>query len=356
MTTSNKVIISGIQQVGVGVSNAEEAWVWYRKHFSMDVPVFKDAATAALMQRYTGGQPQERYAILAINMAGGGGFEIWQYTQRTPVPPAFTINLGDLGIFAAKIKCRDVAEMYAYSKKNHLSILTELAATPNGEQHFFVSDPYGNVFEIVEEKTWYKKRNDLTGGIGGCVIGVTDIDRSIKFYKDVLGYDQIVFDVTGEFNDLNGLAGGSDSFRRVLLRHTAERTGGFSKLFGPSQIELVQVLNRTPKKIFENRYWGDLGFIHLCFDINGMKALEKKCADLNYAFTVNSAESFDMGEAAGHFTYTEDPDGTLIEFVETHKVPIMKKIGLYLNLKKRNPEKSLPNWMINALSLSRVKE
>ena len=87
-----------------------------------------------------------------------------------------------------------------------------------------------------------------------------------------------------------------------------------------------------------------------------MKALEKKCADLNYAFTVNSAESFDMGEAAGHFTYTEDPDGTLIEFVETHKVPIMKKIGLYLNLKKRNPEKSLPNWMINALSLSRVKE
>ena len=149
MTTSNKVIISGIQQVGVGVSNAEEAWVWYRKHFSMDVPVFKDAATAALMQRYTGGQPQERYAILAINMAGGGGFEIWQYTQRTPVPPAFTINLGDLGIFAAKIKCRDVAEMYAYSKKNNLTILTELAATPNGEQHFFVSDPYGNVFEIV---------------------------------------------------------------------------------------------------------------------------------------------------------------------------------------------------------------
>ena len=123
-----------------------------------------------------------------------------------------------------------------------------------------------------------------------------------------------------------------------------------------SQIELVQVLNRTPKKIFENRYWGDLGFIHLCFDINGMKALEQKCADLNYAFTVNSAESFDMGEAAGHFTYTEDPDGTLIEFVETHKVPIMKKFGLYLNLKKRNPDKSLPNWMINALSLSRVKE
>lgn len=356
MTASNKVIISGIQQVGVGVNNAEEAWVWYRKHFSMDIPVFKDAATAALMQRYTGGQPQERYAILAINMAGGGGFEIWQYTQRTPVPPTFTIHLGDLGIFSAKIKCRDVAEMYAYAKQQNLNVLTDLALNPNNEYHFFVADPYGNVFELVEEKTWYKNRKDLTGGIGGCTIGVTDINRSIKFYKDVLGYDQVIYDASGEFNDLNGLTGGTDQFRRVLLRHSAERTGGFSKLFGPTQIELIQVLNRTPKKIFENRYWGDLGFIHLCFDVNGMKALEQKCADLNYPFTVNSADSFDMGEAAGHFTYTEDPDGTLIEFVETHKVPILKKLGLYLNLKKRNPEKNLPNWMINALSLSRVKE
>ena len=33
-----------------------------------------------------------------------------------------------------------------------------------------------------------------------------------------------------------------------------------------------------------------------------------------------------MGEAAGHFSYIQDPDGTLIEFVETHKVPILKKL------------------------------
>ena len=62
-----------------------------------------------------------------------------------------------------------------------------------------------------------------------------------------------------------------------------------------------------------------------------------------------------MGEAAGHFSYIEDPDGTLIEFVETHKVPILKKFGLYLNLKKRNPEKALPSWMINMLGIQKVK-
>jgi len=356
MSKSQKVIISGIQQMGIGVKDAEGAWAWYRKHFSMDIPVFKDAAVAGLMQRYTGNEARERYAILAINMAGGGGFEIWQYTKRIPEAPSFEIKLGDFGIFAAKIKCRDVAQMYAYAKQHSLSIISELDKNPNGDLHFFLKDPYGNVFDIIQESDWYKERKDLTGGIAGCSIGVSDMDKSIQFYKEVLGFDKIVYDTTSTFNDLNGLSGGNDKFRRVLLKHTNPRVGGFSKLFGPSQIELFQVYDRTQNKIFENRYWGDLGFIHLCFDVNGMRNLEQKCAELNYPFTVNSADSFDMGEAAGHFTYTEDPDGTLIEFVETHRVPILKKLGWYLNLKNRNPEKNLPNWMINALSLSRVRD
>lgn len=354
--SNRTVIISGIQQVGIGVKDAEEAWTWYRKNFSMDIPVFKSADIAALMLPYTGGKPQERYAILALNIAGGGGFEIWQYTQRTPQPANFSIQLGDLGIFAAKIKCRNVAEMYAYAKQNKLNIVTELLNDPSGKPHFFLKDPYGNLFEMVEETTWFKSRKDLTGGIAGCVIGVTNMKKSMDFYRDVLGYDVVVYDKKGNFSDYKGIDGGDGTFHRVLLKHSKERIGGFSKLLGPSQLELVQVEGRAANKIYENRFWGDLGFIHLCFDINGMKALEDKCAALNYPFTVNSADSFDMGEAAGHFAYIEDPDGTLIEFVETHRVPIIKKIGFYLDLRKRAPEKSLPNWMITALSLARIKD
>jgi hypothetical protein len=107
-----------------------------------------------------------------------------------------------------------------------------------------------------------------------------------------------------------------------------------------------------------------LGFIHLCYDINGMKTLKDECDKFGCPFTVdsnpdayeNGSGSFDMGEASGHFTYTEDPDGALIEFVETHKMPVLKKIGWYLNLKKRNPEKPLPDWMLKTLSLNRKKD
>ena len=43
------MFISGIQQIGVGVSNVKEAFRWYRHHFGMDVPIFEEAATAGLM-------------------------------------------------------------------------------------------------------------------------------------------------------------------------------------------------------------------------------------------------------------------------------------------------------------------
>jgi len=91
-----------------------------------------------------------------------------------------------------------------------------------------------------------------------------------------------------------------------------------------------------------------------------MDSLREYCVAKGYPFTVDSmasseGNSFDMGEAAGHFSYIQDPDGTLIEFVETHKVPVMKKFGWYLDLRNRDPRKKLPDWMLKTLRFSKVK-
>ena len=132
--------ISGIQQIGIGIPDVHEAWTWYRKNLKMDVPVFEEAATAALMLPYTGGKPHDRHAILAMNMQGGGGFEIWQYTSRTPVAARFEPKLGDLGINICKIKSPNVKEAFADFDKTYL-VSKEIETTPNGLKHFFVKDP-----------------------------------------------------------------------------------------------------------------------------------------------------------------------------------------------------------------------
>jgi hypothetical protein len=146
----------------------------------------------------------------------------------------------------------------------------------------------------------------------------------------------------------------------VLLRRSEPFSGAFSKVLGQSEIELISTPEVPGKKIYEGRIWGDPGFIHLCYDMNGIDNLRNFCENKGFPFTVDTKKSqegnsFDMGEAAGYFSYIQDPDGTLIEFVETHKVPILKKFGWYLDLRKRDPNKSLPEWILKTLRFSRVK-
>jgi catechol 2,3-dioxygenase-like lactoylglutathione lyase family enzyme len=353
-------VISGIQQMGIGVTNVGEAWKWYISQFGMDCRVFEDEAEARLMLPYTGGEPRSRYAVLALNLQSGGGFEIWQYKGRDPVMISEEIRIGDLGIIACKMKVKEIQGTLDFFKKKGLPVPQETSADPSGKMSFFMKDPYGNIFQAVEATDWFMDEKKPTGGSFGAIIGVTDIEKSRTIYSDILGYDEVVYDSTGIFSDLTTLPGGDVECRRVLLRRSESFAGPFSKVLGQSLIELISVPSGPGKRIYENRFWGDPGFIHICYDIRGMDELKEFCKIKGFPFTVDSKQShqgnsFDMGEAAGHFSYIEDPDGILIEFVETHKMPILKKLGLYFDLRKRDPRKSLPDWMVKALKFSRVK-
>ncbi len=348
--------IIGIQQIGVGIPDVQKAWAYYRKHFGMDIPIFQESAEAKLMTPYTGGVIHSRTAVLAINLQGGSGLEIWQFTSRNTNAASFELQLGDYGVMIAKIKAPDVKLAYNTLKSNGALMLSGLLKAPDGLPCFYVKDEFGSIFQVVQGKDWFRRNEHVTGGVCGAVIGVSDIEKSRKFYGDLLGYDKVIYDKTGVFDDFTNIPGGKHQIRRVLLEKSKENTGNFSKLLGSSNIELIQVLDRKARKIFENRFWGDLGFIHLCFDVYNMKELEKNLTSNGHPFTVDSASKFDMGEAAGHFSYVEDPDGTLIEFVETYRIPILKKIGWYLDLSKRDRTKTLPDWMLKALKIGRKKD
>ena len=345
-------MISGIQQIGIGTKDFRASWNWYIEMFGADIKILEDDTVAERMLPYTGGKPQKRHACIAMNLQGGGGFEIWQYSLRKPEDCPFEIEVGDLGVFAAKLKCRDIEAFH----KEISAKWTDVSAPemlPDGTPCFYVRDLFGNIFQIVGRKDIYINEGKLTGGMAGAVIGVTDMEASMKFYSEVLGYDIVRSDTTGPFSSSKLVPGADRMCRRVILG-SRKRKGALADLLGDSGIELIQALDYTPRKIYQGRYWGDPGFIQVCFDVTGMRALGEFCHSKGHPFTVDSCpagEVFDMGDASGHFTYIEDPDGTLIEFVETHKIPVVKKLGWFIDMKKRNPEKSLPKFLFRMMGL-----
>jgi catechol 2,3-dioxygenase-like lactoylglutathione lyase family enzyme len=208
-----------------------------------------------------------------------------------------------------KIKCRNIHHVLKTYRAEQLDGVSELCHAPDQSEHTWIRDPYQNLFQIVKGESWFSNGKNPTGGFCGVIIGVSYIDASLPLYVAALGFSEVVYDETGTYPDLQpGI-----TYRRVLLRKKQTNRGAFSKLFGHTDIELVQMLDQKPRKIFEDRFWGDLGFIHVCFDVNNMNLLKEQCEELGYEFTVDSASTFDMGEAAGRFSYIEDPDGTLIE-------------------------------------------
>jgi len=73
--------ISGIQQIGIGTTNLYASWKWYAEFFQTNVRILEDDTVAELMLPYTGNTPQKRHACITVNLQGGGGFEIWQYSE-----------------------------------------------------------------------------------------------------------------------------------------------------------------------------------------------------------------------------------------------------------------------------------
>ena len=347
-------LITAIQQVGVGVADAGEAWQWYRRVMGFDVPIFNDQAEAKLMTDYTGGEVHGRHAVMALNMAGGGGLEIWQFTSRTPEPISFQPEPGDLGIFAVRIKAPDAGAAHKWMQKQPKAQVGPLGEFPDGPG-FWGVDPYGNAFQITEDSSWFGHTDRAVGGVAGVVIGVSDMDKAVAFYKTLLNPCEVVYDRIAVFEDLPTSAP-NQRFRRVVVRKKVSPHGAFSQMLGNVNIELLQALDRKPRKLFADRYWGDLGFIHVCFDTLDMEAIKKRLSESGYPFTVDSGGSFGMESAAGRFAYVEDPDGTLVELVEIHKLPILKKIGWYFNIEKRKDQRPLPNWMLRLLGLGRVKD
>jgi catechol 2,3-dioxygenase-like lactoylglutathione lyase family enzyme len=348
--------INGLQHIGVAVTDMNSSLRFYRKFFGLDIPFFDSVQPAPLMNVYTANKTITKRASMIMNLQGGCAIEVIRPTSFEPVKAENAVKCGDLGIFITRVKCVNIQESHAFCKKHQAPGLTEISSDPSGQSTFYIEDLDGNIWQYVQGESWYTKGKHHSGGVVGCTVGVSNIDKALKLYAEILGFDQIVYDKTGVFDDWKNLPAGNGRFRRVLLTQSAQPGGGFARVTGKTYIELVQALERNPAFIFHNRIWGDTGFAHIGFDVKGMKALGADLKAAGYPFTCDSNDALNMGTTKVHCTYIQDDDRTLIEMIEVYKVPIIEKWGVFLNVEKRDPLKPLPDFMLKALRFSRIKD
>ncbi len=349
--------INGIQHIGLAVNDMDASLKFYRRILGMDIAFFFSLAAAPLMDIYTRNETITKRASMILNLQGGCTMEVIRPTTFEPVRANFDVLTGDIGITCSQVKSKDIQASYDFCKKENVKLLSDLVKDPLGNPTFYIEDLEGNQFQFVEGSQWYTNSGHHCAGLVGCSIGVSDLDKSFELYKTILGYDKVVYDETGVFEDWKGvLPGGDQKYRRVKLTQSNQPGGGFAKVLGSTYVELIQPLEREPNYIFKDRIWADSGFVHLGFDVKGMAALGEDLNQKGFGFTCDSNDALDMGNTKVHCVYIDDPDKTWLELIEVYKVPIIEKWGIFLNVEKRDPLKPLPDFMLKALRFSRIKD
>ena len=139
-----------------------------------------------------------------------------------------------------------------------------------------------------------------------------------------------------------------------VLERRAPRGGPLRPLLGPSTLELIVATERPARAIFAGRYWGDLGFMHLGFDITGMTALEDVCAARGFPFTVDSRSVVRHGRRCRPLQLRRGPRRHPDRVRGNPPAAASQSFGWYLDLRKRDPTAPLPDWMLKVLRWRRV--
>ena len=138
-------------------------------------------------------------------------------------------------------------------------------------------------------------------GIHHTAISTSDIERSLQFYRDLLGFKEVFsskWDIGTEVTDK--IVGLKDSSARVVMLRA-----------GNACVELFQYVTPEPKPSDMNRPVCDHGITHLCLQVADIDA---EYARLKAAGMRFHCPPQDIGGLRA--TYGRDPDGNVVELLE----------------------------------------
>ena len=144
-------------------------------------------------------------------------------------------------------------------------------------------------------------------------IAVSDMDRSLAFYRDALGLD-IHFDVTLDAVDYVRAVMGIEMTDARLVYLTVPGADGVF-------IELIEYHGTDGRPVVPQAW--DPGTGHICFHVSDAAALHARATDLGFRSRSEGAVEIPVGpNAGGHAAYLLDPDGYHVELFQRPHTPV----------------------------------
>ncbi len=153
-------------------------------------------------------------------------------------------------------------------------------------------------------------------GVNYVGIGVSNMERSLKFYGDLIGFKEIVFDYTGSLPGMEKVTGKLETRARVVMLKNQNEGP-----LGRGMIKLVYLLppdKSEPCTVVDSTPFGDIGIAEVAVSVRGgvqaafdellQKGVKPILPPKHYSFPPDSLE--DTGASI------REPDNGFFEFVE----------------------------------------
>lgn len=149
-------------------------------------------------------------------------------------------------------------------------------------------------------------------GLNHIGIGVTNIEKSLRFYREAMRFKRTVCDVTVWDRGICQVIGRSVRARIVFLEN--EMGGGALKL-----IQLLalhdQETGHSSRPLASDRRWGDPGHLEVALEVSDVDRVYNKFEKESLDIMLSPQHWHIPGTLDGTYFYVRDPDGTFVEII-----------------------------------------
>ncbi len=331
-----------IWNIGLGVHKYKETKSFYENVLGFEYCLFQESNVRNMLLRYTNNTLLIQDVCFLINKNGGAGIEIWNTINKIPHKPQRPTELENTGILAILLQCKNIYAIRSMIQQENIEVST-ITDDFLGQKRLYIRDNEYNMIGIIgngdeEEKSTINKNN--MGGVCSIIIGTHNMEATKYFYKEMGGFDTVMYDKTGIFEDFCFWENNIKIRRAALKRSDTKNKGVFGNLMHVDYIELVQVVEKKIDYKHKNALcYGQPGFFKIGFDIENRRILKE------YTISVDSTPYKSALE--GNLFYKEDANAILSESIEIKSIrPHTIKKNIYMFKGKRKP---LSKFRIKAL-------